>query len=58
MKIFKTRIADYDIIVERYGLVFTVIYGLQKTYCKNRTEAEKELASCIFHAIELEGKLD
>lgn len=58
MVIYKTRIADYDIRVERHGNIFTVLYGLQKTYCHSRAEAEKELASCIFHAIELEGKLD
>ena len=58
MVIFKTRIADYDITLEKHGKVFNVTYGLQKTYCNDRDEAQKELASCIFHALELEGKLD
>jgi hypothetical protein len=56
--IFMTRVAGYGITVDRHGKTFTVTYGLQKSYCDTREEVQRELASCIFHALECEGKLD
>lgn len=64
-KLFETTIAGYTISLKRVSKLprgrqgqFTVQYGRQVYSNLSREQAQAELAACIFHALECEGKLD